>query len=443
MSPRARGHHVRKVCPCGWRAWPKCEHAWYFSYKPKGGPRYRFSLDAEGGPRIDSKTDAENAAATIRSAIHAGPFERVADRRAREQREDRDRAAQPAAASSAVTLDQLTTTYITRAVKPSGKASWKDDEYLLATVCNHRPLDGRRLGDWALTAITEDELEVFLSAQRAAGRAASTLNHFVQVLKAAFRWAARKAYLHRSPISDDSALKRSKIAKRTRRVSAAEESALLAVVSPRLHRLIVAALETGMRLGELRGLVWRDVDLDGRVLTVRAETAKDDDARPIPISSRLAGFLEIARTCPDGNDFPPDAFVFGELDKPLGSIKKAWETAVLKAHGVKPVWIDSKLSAECRAQLRRIDLRFHDLRREAGSRWLETGFFQLHDIRDLLGHANVSQTDTYLATKIGGLQASMKRLDAARGKTVAKEAGIEQRPLGHDEQGEAQKEQLH
>ena len=44
--------------------------------------------------------------------------------------------------------------------------------------------------------------------------------------------------------------------------------------------------------------------------------------------------------------------------------------------------------------------------------------------RDLLGHANVSQTDTYLSAKIGGLRASMKRFDAARGKTVAKREAI-------------------
>ena len=43
-----------------------------------------------------------------------------------------------------------------------------------------------------------------------------------------------------------------------------------------------------------------------------------------------------------------------------------------------------------------VDLHFHDLRREAGSRWLEGGV-PLHVVRDWLGHANISQTSTYLA----------------------------------------------
>jgi integrase len=83
-----------------------------------------------------------------------------------------------------------------------------------------------------------------------------------------------------------------------------------------------------------------------------------------------------------------------------------------------------------------------DLRREAGSRWHEGGF-QLHEVRDLLGHANVSQTDTYLSAKIAGLRESMKRFDAVRGKPVAKPTAIEQRPLSHDPAEEGRKEPLH
>ena len=124
-----------------------------------------------------------------------------------------------------LSLDQFAAIYIERASQASGKASWKDDASLLATIRNFRTADGRRLGEWARSAITEDELEAFHAAQRAAGRAASTLNHLIQMLKAAFRWAVRKNYLTRSPISDDSALKRSKPTKRTRRLQPDEETA--------------------------------------------------------------------------------------------------------------------------------------------------------------------------------------------------------------------------
>jgi len=129
-------------------------------------------------------------------------------------------------------LDRFAKTYIERGPQASGKASWKDDDYLLMTVRNHRTASGQRLGDTALTSITEDELEAFHAAQRAAGRAASTLNHFVQVLKAAFRWAVRKGYLTRSPISDGSALKRSKMAKRDASAHARGRERTLVDLSP-------------------------------------------------------------------------------------------------------------------------------------------------------------------------------------------------------------------
>jgi hypothetical protein len=65
---------------------------------------------------------------------------------------------------------------------------------------------------------------------------------------------------------------------------------------------------------------------------------------------------------------------------------------VLKAHGYKPAYtrkrVDEEtvvktanLSAESRASLDAIDLHFHDLRREAGSRWLD-GSVPLHTIRE-------------------------------------------------------------
>jgi hypothetical protein len=114
MSPRPHGAHVRKVCRCGWRAWPKCRHPWHFSYKPRSGQRYRFSFDAEFGGHIDSKSEAETKAAEIRAAINAGTFERTADRRARAQR-DAAGGAGLTAVDAPVSIEQLGSTYFREA----------------------------------------------------------------------------------------------------------------------------------------------------------------------------------------------------------------------------------------------------------------------------------------------------------------------------------------
>jgi integrase len=438
MSPRAHGNGVRKVCDHGWRQWPKCGCAWYFSYKPRGGgPRYRFSLDVELGGHVESKTEAEQIATAIRSAINAGTFRQTGG---------------VAPASSAqtvsigVTLDQFAPIYIDRVAKASGKRTWANDAGVLARFRESLGVDGRRLGEWSLSAITEDTIEAFFASLGQLGFAVSTRNQYVQVLKASFRWAARKGYLPKSPITDESALKRSKVAQRRRRLLPAEEQRLLAVAGVRLQWLIIAAIETGCRAGELLALQWADVSMDARTVLIRAVEVgakKTERSRLLPMAARLAAVLEMARLDPTGREYPPPAYVFGELGLRQKSIKKAWETAVLKAHGHTPAWVKGSLSAASRAVLRAIDLHFHDLRHEAGCRWLEKGW-PLHHIQEMLGHANLSQTSTYLHAAEMGLQESMRRFDEpASGKAVANEHQIEHPPLRHEKSEKDGKDRLH
>jgi site-specific recombinase XerC len=92
--------------------------------------------------------------------------------------------------------------------------------------------------------------------------------------------------------------------------------------------------------------------------------------------------------------------------------------------------------------LRQIDLHFHDLRHEAGCRWLEAGW-PIHHVQEMLGHANLSQTSTYLHAAEMGLQESMRRFDAARGQSVANDPTKEPQPVGHEEPQAPSKGLLH
>jgi hypothetical protein len=68
----------------------------------------------------------------------------------------------------------------------------------------------------------------------------------------------------------------------------------------------------------------------------------------------------------------------------------------------------------------------------------------LHHVREMLGHANISQTDTYLNAGRFALRESMQRIDTARGgKLVANEPPTENRPVSQEEAGEAPKDLLH
>ena len=417
---RKQNHGIRKVCGCTRSRWAKCEHPWHFNFKLKGGPSYRFSLDVELGKPIESKTEAVTAAEEFRRQIRAGTFRRRGEE-----------APVTATAPAVVTLASFWKTYEERLGRPVSVNSRSCFGQISAFV-----LEGQPFGEKALAAITEDDVEVFLASLRGKGLAASSRNKYIQVIKALFRWAVRKGYLTRNPASDSAALRREKNAKRDRRLEPDEEARLLTHAGPHLQRLIIAALETGCRRGELLSLTWRDVNMDRREITIRAEKVKTRVGRVIPMSVRLKAALEMAKTDPAGKDFGPEAFVLGDMvGGQVLDIKRAWETCVLKAHGHTPTWTrDHALSTASRAAFRATNLTFHDLRHEAGSRLLEAGW-ALHNVAHMLGHANISQTSTYLnATKVG-LQESMRRLDDRRCNPVAIDGSTDRAPLRNVEAG--------
>jgi len=62
-------------------------------------------------------------------------------------------------------------------------------------------------------------------------------------------------------------------------------------------------------------------------------------------------------------------------------------------------------------RVEQIDLHFHDLKREAGSRWLEAGA-PLHKIQKWLGHTTIAQTSTYLMADSSDDDIVMRRMEA-------------------------------
>jgi integrase len=257
------------------------------------------------------------------------------------------------------------------------------------------------------------------------------MNKYLQTCQHLQRWGVRKGYLQRPWFDvDNRPVKRSKTVRRARRleadvfdadgrlVSAGEERRLLAVANPWMQRLIIAALETGCRRGELLKLQWRHVDMTRGHINLPAKLTKTTEARTVVVSARLRPVLQMVRTNPlTGENHEPLAYVFGNATgKAVASPKKAWEICVLKAHDIKPQWVRPtyRLTPECREALEAINLHWHDLRHEAGSRWAEAGW-PLHHIQKTLGHADLKQTSTYLNATVAGIEQSMRKMDEQRG----------------------------
>jgi hypothetical protein len=128
-----------------------------------------------------------------------------------------------------------------------------------------------------------------------------------------------------------------------------------------------------------------------RALLLTAERTKTYETRRVPVSTNVRAVLAMRRHRPNGKEFGPDAFVFGnEVGEQVGSIKTAWRAACRHA-GIR-------------------NLHFHDLRREFASRLMESGVEQ-HIVRDFLGHANITTTSRYLKSSTFGLERSLQRLE--------------------------------
>jgi integrase len=59
-----------------------------------------------------------------------------------------------------------------------------------------------------------------------------------------------------------------------------------------LADIIIIAADTGLRRGELLSLTWEDIDFDARQINVRAQNAKDNEARSIPMTARVYESLQ-------------------------------------------------------------------------------------------------------------------------------------------------------
>ncbi len=237
-------------------------------------------------------------------------------------------------------------------------------------------------------------------------------------------WAVGREYLDRTPFrrgTETLIRKLHEDNRRRRRISPDEEDRLLAVAPAHLRCLIIAALDSGMRRGEMLALRFRDVDPARGLITLRGETTKSRKTRVVPIATtRLRAVFEWLRLEADGEKKAEDALVFtDEAGEPLGSFRTAWVTAVLKAHGIKPEWRSygwTALTPACQEAFRRTDLHWHDLRHEYASRLVEQGT-ALAQVRDLLGHASITTTERYDNQTIANLQLAAARLERGRAFT--------------------------
>jgi integrase len=181
-----------------------------------------------------------------------------------------------------------------------------------------------------------------------------------------------------------------------------EENKLLAASPQWLQEIIIFAVETGCRRGEILSLECKDVDLFKRTVSVFG--TKTGERRTIPLTERaFAVLLEKEKARAKVRSIAGN-FVFSH---PPGrkvniyTLRSAFEDAIEKA-GIQ-------------------DFRFHDLRHTFASRLAQSGV-DPYTIQKLMGHSSFTMTERYAHHFVESLRRGIEYYDASRierGKNLA------------------------
>jgi integrase len=175
-------------------------------------------------------------------------------------------------------------------------------------------------------------------------------------------WGVEEGYLAANPLGR----LRMERERRTKRpvMSLREEQLLLAASPEHLQRIILCALHTGMRRGEILQQRWEDIDFDNRILHVSHSKTPEGEAREIPLTSRFYELLKANRQ--------PRGPVFTYHGDTVRVIKTSWASS-LRRSGIR-------------------HFRFHDLRHTANTRMMLAGVLQ-EVRREIIGHSSQRSRD--------------------------------------------------
>ena len=124
------------------------------------------------------------------------------------------------------------------------------------------------LGRIALTQLTPQQVQRFINSKLDSGLAPKTVTYIRQTLHAALAHAERWGLVHRN-VASLTEMPRRERREMTVFTTAEARRFLEAIEGDRLEALDRVALTLGLRLGEVLGLQWADVDFEGNALHIR------------------------------------------------------------------------------------------------------------------------------------------------------------------------------
>jgi integrase len=251
------------------------------------------------------------------------------------------------------------------------------------------PLIGSRL----IREISVADVADLLDRLRERGCAEKTAAGALGTLGNVMRFAVRNSWIADNPVEKLERHERPRPARHPQRALGRDEIArLLDCCLPTYRTLVATALYTGMRLSELLGMVWDDIDFGRACIHVRAQLSMAHTGSParrvapkteaahrqIPLTPQLAGLLRerrLAAACSAGGAWvfaTRKGTPFSQRNIQRSALHLAADAAGLRVNGAR--------------------LRFHDLRHTFASHLIIDLGLDVVQVSRLMGHASPSTT---------------------------------------------------
>ncbi len=237
------------------------------------------------------------------------------------------------------------------------KKSWVSDEY-------HIKHFNSVFKNKHLFEITAQDIEHF-KMERQKEVSKSTVNRQMGVLRIIFNKAVAWGKLDKTPMKSVKFFQEPE--GRLRFLEKDEITKLIDNCDKTLRPIVVLALHTGMRRGEIFNLQWQDIDFKRNIITLL--DTKNGKPRKVPMNQLVVTALkEIAKNT-------NSTYIFCYEDgQRIRDVRKSFLTSLRKS-GIK-------------------DFHFHDLRHTFASQLVMAGV-DLNTVRELLGHKDITMTLRY------------------------------------------------
>ena len=219
--------------------------------------------------------------------------------------------------------------------------------------------------DALLENITKAQVWDFITRCRKRGNSNATINRYLSALSALFN-RARRFWDKTAPAFSPLSFRQKEAAENIKYLRDWDElTPIVDAAAPHLKPIVLTAVYTGLRLGNLLRLRWTDIDWREGNITVRV---KGDKYHTVPI---VAPLMTLLRDLKRDSRSP---FVFTYNGEPILSIKKAWQS-LFRRSGLPYV-------------------NFHALRHTAAT-WIYRATRDLRATKDIMGHADIATTLKY------------------------------------------------